>query len=157
MTVRLSMAGLASAVAAGLVLVSSCTTPDAATNANLTVADVDDEVLTNADAYEDVWLTHGRTYAEQRFSPLSEINADNVQDLGLVWSFDTEMRRGHEATPIMVDGTLYTTTSWSVVYAVDARTGDLRWRWDPEVDPARGRLACCDVVNRGVAVYEGKV
>jgi len=157
MTVRLSPAGALPVLAAGLLVLSSCAAPESEQGSSLTVADVDDEVLASAEEYGDQWLTHGRTYSEQRFSPLSGINADNVQDLGLVWSFDTEMRRGHEATPIMVNGTLYTTTSWSVVYAVDARTGELKWQWDPEVDPARGRLACCDVVNRGVAVYEGKV
>ncbi|MQA92088.1 MAG: PQQ-dependent dehydrogenase, methanol/ethanol family [Gemmatimonas sp.] len=103
------------------------------------------------------WPVHGGTHAEARFSPLDEINADNVHRLGLAWSFDTGMDRGHEATPIMVDGTLYTTGSWSVVFAVDARTGERRWSWDPQVDRERGRLACCDVVNRGVAVSEGKV
>lgn len=103
------------------------------------------------------WLAHGRTYDEQRFSPLDQINADNVQDLGLAWYFDTGTDRGLEASPIVVDGIMYTSGSWSVVFANDARTGELIWQYDPEVPKEWGFNACCDVVNRGVAVWKGKV
>jgi quinohemoprotein ethanol dehydrogenase len=103
-------------------------------------------------------LTHGLTYAEQRFSPLDQINEHTVAKLSLAWSFDTGTDRGLEATPLAVDGVLYFTGSWSIVFAVDARTGKLLWKWDPKVDQAEyGAKACCDVVNRGVAVYRGKV
>src|SRR5579883_2038358 len=80
-------------------------------------------------------------------------NASNVNRLGLAWTFDMETKRGLEATPIVVDGTMYVTGSWSIVYAVDAVTGKRLWRYDPEVSRAWGQRACCDVVNRGVAVY----
>jgi PQQ-dependent dehydrogenase (methanol/ethanol family) len=103
------------------------------------------------------WVTHGRDYGETRFSPLATIDASNVSELGLAWSYATETDRGLEATPLVVDGTMYTTGSWSVVYALDARTGEERWRWDPMVDRSYGQRACCDVVNRGAAFYEGKV
>ncbi|HLG16645.1 MAG TPA: PQQ-dependent dehydrogenase, methanol/ethanol family [Blastocatellia bacterium] len=118
---------------------------------------VDDKTLRDAEARRGDWLTHGRTYSEARFSPLDQINATSVKNLGLVWSFDTETTRGLEATPIVVDGKMYTTGSWSVVFAIDARTGKQLWKWDPEVPRAFGQKACCDVVNRGVAVYRGKV
>ncbi|MFW6200000.1 MAG: PQQ-binding-like beta-propeller repeat protein, partial [Gemmatimonadota bacterium] len=144
-------------MAAALFGAVSCTDPNEGSSPALDAVDVTDEVLANAASYEGQWLTHGRTYSEQRFSPLSRIDADNVQDLGLAWSFDTGLDRGHEATPIMVGETLYTTGSWSVVFALDARTGELLWQWDPEVDRSWAPRACCDVVNRGVAVYEGKV
>ena len=113
---------------------------------------VDDARLREADADPSDWLTHGRTYAEQRYSPLSEITAENVSRLGLAWSLDLGTSRGVEATPIAVDGILFATGPWSLVYAIDARTGELVWKYDPHVPKSVGPHACCDVVNRGVAV-----
>jgi quinohemoprotein ethanol dehydrogenase len=118
---------------------------------------VDDARLVAADADVDDWLSHGRTYAEQRFSPLDQIHAGNVGQLGLAWWLDTRTTRGLEATPLVADGVLYTTGSWSVVFAVDARTGKALWTYDPQVPRTAGRNACCDVVNRGVALYRGRV
>jgi quinohemoprotein ethanol dehydrogenase len=103
------------------------------------------------------WMSTGRDYWEQRYSPLDQINTRNVDQLGLVWSFDLDTSRGQEATPIVVDGAMYISTAWSMVKAFDARTGRLLWEFDPEVDRARGVDACCDVVNRGVAAWDGKV
>jgi quinohemoprotein ethanol dehydrogenase len=107
----------------------------------------------------DEWLTYGRTYSEQRFSPLKKINRDNVKQLGLAWyyEFDANADRGMEATPLIADGVIYTSTSWSHVYALDAKTGQLKWSYDPKVDGQKGKDACCDVVNRGVALWNGKV
>ncbi|MEM7081028.1 MAG: PQQ-dependent dehydrogenase, methanol/ethanol family, partial [Pseudomonadota bacterium] len=113
--------------------------------------------IIDADAEPHNWLTHGRTYSEQRYSPLTQINTENIGELGLAWSFDTATTRGLEATPIVVDGVMYTTATWSVVYAHNAATGELLWRFDPEVPKSWGYNACCDVVNRGVAVFEDKV
>ena len=118
---------------------------------------VDDAALRNADANSRDWLSYGRDYSETRFSPLKEINANTVKNLRLAWSFDTDTTRGLEATPIVVDGVLYTTGSWSIVFAIDARSGKLLWKWDPQVPRTFGQKACCDVVNRGVAVYRGRV
>ncbi len=103
------------------------------------------------------WLTYGRDYAETRFSPLKAITADNVKDLGVAWSFDTDSFRGLEGTPLIHDGIIYATRPWSSVFALDARTGKKLWDFDPQVDKSMGWKACCDVVNRGVALYEGKV
>ena len=118
---------------------------------------IDDARLRAADRDSANWLTHGRTYAEERFSPLRQIHAANVGELGLVWSLDLGTKRGLEATPIVVDGILFLTGTWSVVHAVDARTGELIWSWDPWVPKHHARFVCCDVVNRGVAVYRGRV
>ncbi len=118
---------------------------------------VDGARIVNADSEPGNWLAHGRTYAEQRFSPLTDINTDTVKSLGLVWSWDTGTTRGLEATPIVVDGVMYSTGSWSVVFANDARTGELIWQYDPQVKREWGKYACCDVVNRGVAVWKGRV
>jgi quinohemoprotein ethanol dehydrogenase len=120
-------------------------------------AQIDDAALRKADSRAGDWITHGRNYAETRFSPLSQINTDSVKKLGLAWSFDTDTTRGLEATPLIVDGVMYTTGSWSVVFALDARTGKQLWKWDPQVPRSFGYKACCDVVNRGVAIYKGKV
>jgi quinohemoprotein ethanol dehydrogenase len=103
------------------------------------------------------WAQHGLTPAEQRFSPLKQIDRNSVADLGLAWSYDTKSHRGLEATPLVVDGVLYATSTWSVVFAVDAKTGRELWRHDPEVPPWKARHACCDVVNRGVAYHEGQI
>jgi quinohemoprotein ethanol dehydrogenase len=103
------------------------------------------------------WLTYGRTWSEQRFVPLSDINSNNVERLGLAWYFDLPTRRGIESTPLVVDGTLYVTTSWSMVYALDARNGAEIWHYNPEVPKIWARYACCDAVNRGVAAWGDKV
>ena len=118
---------------------------------------IDDAALRKADERPGEWITHGRNYAETRFSPLKQINDGNIGTLGLAWSFDTETNRGLEATPLIVDGVMYTTGSWSIVFAIDARTGKQLWKYDPQVPHRYGPKACCDVVNRGVAVYRGKV
>lgn len=103
------------------------------------------------------WLSYGRSYSEQRFSPLTQINTKSVGELGLAWSYEFDTDRGQEATPIIKDGVLYTTTAWSKVYAFDASTGALKWSYDPKVAGEKAFDACCDVVNRGVAVWGGKV
>ena len=103
------------------------------------------------------WLAHGRTYDEQRFSPLTQIHSENVAELGVAWFQESDSKRGLEASPIVVDGVMYTTGSWSTVQAYNAQTGEELWTFDPQVPKAWGQYACCDVVNRGVAVYKGRV
>lgn len=103
------------------------------------------------------WRSHGYDDAGTRFSPLTQITPDNARELGLVWSYDLESTRGVEATPIVVDGVMYVTAPWSIVHALDVRSGKRLWTYDPEVPREKGKNACCDVVNRGVAVHEGKV
>jgi quinohemoprotein ethanol dehydrogenase len=118
---------------------------------------VDDAALVGAARAPDEWLTIGRDYAETRFSPLRSIDSTNVSRLGLAWSYDTGSLRGLEATPLVANGVLYASTPWSNVFALDARTGKELWRFDAQADRVRGARACCDVVNRGVALYDGKV
>ena len=123
----------------------------------ITIAAVDGAAIEAADQHPGDWLSHGRTYSEQRYSPLSQITPANVTTVGLAWSTELDADRGMEATPIVVDGVMYVTSAWSIVYALDAKTGARLWTFDPEVDKARGQKACCDVVNRGVAIWKGKV
>ena len=118
---------------------------------------VDAARIAAADSNPGEWITHGRTYSEQRFSPLEKINASNVGELGLAWSFDLPENRGIEATPLVADGVMYTTSAWSIVRAFDAKTGKLLWEHDPAVPKSTGVKACCDSVNRGVALWGGKV
>ncbi len=120
-------------------------------------AKVDGQFIVANAAETPEWPSVGLDYAETRFSKLKQINDGNVKDLGLVWSYALGSKRGVEATPLVVDGVMYVTASWSVVHALDARTGKKLWTYDPAVPRETGAKACCDVVNRGVALYKGKV
>src|SRR6266851_4737646 len=110
-------------------------------------ANVDAARITKADQEPANWMTYGRTYSEQRFSPLARITADNVKQLGLAWYADLDTNRGQEATPLVIDGVLYVSTAWSMVKAFDAKTGALLWSYDPAVPRVLGVRGCCDVVN----------
>ena len=114
---------------------------------------VDGKALLDAADNRSEWLTHGRTYDEQRFSPIEQINTGNVKNLGLAWYADLDTARGQEGTPLVIDGTIYTTTAWSEVKAYDAVSGKLRWEYDPKVPREAGVKLCCDVVNRGLAAW----
>lgn len=98
------------------------------------------------------WVKHGLTDAEGRYSPLGDINDKNIEGLGLAWYFDYPTNRGMESTPLVRDGVIYSTSSWSMVYAHDALSGELLWFYDPEVPRNWAIHTCCDVVNRGVAL-----
>jgi len=128
-------------------LFSACQSPENKSEP----AKVDAAAIIKADPAE--WVSHGRTYNEQRHSPLAQIDAENVDQLGLSWFFDLGTSRGIEATPIVHDGIMYVTATWNIVYALDAKTGAKIWEFDPEVDKKQAALACCDVVNRGVAIW----
>ena len=133
-------------------------TPQAAiTEEGDRVAWVDAERIRNADSEPGNWLAHGRTWSEQRFSPLDQVNVSNVGELGLAWYVDLDTNRGQEATPIVVDGVMYSTSAWSKVQAVDAKSGQLLWQYDPEVAGIWDVRACCGVQNRGAAVFRGRV
>jgi len=118
---------------------------------------ISDERLVNADATPGDWLSYGRNYAEDRYSSLNQITKENIKDLGLAWSINLETTRGIEATPLVVDGIMYLSGPWSMVYAIDARKGKRIWTFDPEVPREYGERACCDVVNRGIALYQGQI
>src|SRR5512135_689991 len=140
-----------------LAALTVCTSSAVAARSGGGAATVDGARIIAADKEPQNWLAHGRTYGEQRYSPLSQINDGNVDKLGLAWSFATATTRGLQASPIVVDGVIYTTGTWSVVWALDAKTGRQLWNYDPEVPRAWGRYLCCDAVNRGVAVWKGAV
>ena len=127
------------------------------------LAAVDANVLKNAgspqDAHPGEWLSYGRSQSETRYSPLTQINTSNVNRLGLSWTYVVGPGGGNqEATPLVWNNTIYGITNWSVVFALDARTGKELWRWDPEVNqPAVRPKICCGIVNRGLAIYNGMI
>jgi quinohemoprotein ethanol dehydrogenase len=104
------------------------------------------------------WLTYGKSQSEQRYSPLKQIDTSNVKRLGLAWSYAVGAGGGNqEGTPLVWNNTIYGITTWSVVFAVDGRTGKEIWRWDPEVNQTAMRAMTGNVVNRGIAIYDGMI
>ncbi|HUF72674.1 MAG TPA: PQQ-dependent dehydrogenase, methanol/ethanol family [Gammaproteobacteria bacterium] len=118
---------------------------------------IDRERLLNADSEPENWLTEGRDFGKSHFSTLEQINLETIGELGFAWEYQTGTSRGLEATPIVVDGVLYTSGTTGRAYAIDAATGEEIWAFDPQSDGQFNRWACCDEVNRGVAVWEGMV
>ncbi|MHC5307284.1 PQQ-dependent dehydrogenase, methanol/ethanol family [Bartonella sp. LJL80] len=114
-------------------------------------------IVLKADKQPQNWLSYGRTYSEQRYSPLNKINRKNVGGLKLDWYIDLDTNRGQEGTPLVVDGVMYVITAWSKVIALDAVSGKILWRYDPQVPGRIGVLGCCDTVNRGLAYDHGKI
>src|SRR5579862_4613414 len=120
---------------------------------------VDSAVLkktgTPADQFPGSWLTYGKSQSEQRFSSLKQIDTSNVKRLGLAWSYVVGSGGyGQEGTPLVWNNTIYGITTWSVVFALDARTGKEIWKWDPEVNQATTKGI---IANRGLALYNGMI
>jgi len=127
------------------------------TLAQTPAAPVDQERLLKANDEQGQWLSYGRTYNEQRFSPLDQINADNIEQLGLAWFADLPTNQNIESTPLMIDGVLYLTLPWSEVMALDARSGEVLWHYDPQVPGEWNINVCCGLDNRGAAAWNGKI
>ena len=151
-------AGSSSALAA-LGALWCCLTAFAAAQAGPRApGDLDAARLQAADAEPQNWFTLGRDKNGSYYSPLKNIDAGNIDRLGFAWDYDLgNPQRGQEATPIVIDGVLYTSGTWGYVYAVEAATGRELCRYDPKPNYFYGRNPCCDLVNRGVAVWKGKV
>ena len=136
-----------------LALLCGCDRRDDGEAEMVAFARVSDQRLVQAASEPAQWMTHGGTYEEQRYSRLTQINRENVGQLGLVWYADYDTNLQQEGTPLFIDGVIYVSTAWSKVYALDAATG----RDDPKVPGEWARHTCCGVVNRGVAAYDGKI
>lgn len=134
-----------------VLLLSNCSSSSEQSN------EINDRRLINADQTPSEWLTYGKNYQENRHSSLNQINKSTIDSLGLAWSIDLGTKRGLEATPIVADGVMYFTGTWSKVYAVDVRKGELIWTYDPQVPREYGEKVCCDVINRGVAIYKNSI
>ena len=131
--------------------------PEAKQNETSIVGNITDERIINHDGEPNNWMSYGLGYEEQRFSPLKKINKNTIKKLGLEWHLDMGTNRAQEATPIVVDGIMFVSSAWSKVFAIKAKTGEILWQYDPDVPKDWSRRACCDAVNRGVAVYQGHV
>lgn len=142
---------LKAAVGAALALLMASCSGGGAGNKATDTTGIDGARIIKASGEE--WLSYGRTYDEQRFSPLDQVNTGNVGELGLAWYADLDTARGQEATPLVIDGKIYVTTAWSKVKAFDATNGKPLWDYDPKVPGETGVKACCDVVNRGLAAW----
>ncbi|HVO46385.1 MAG TPA: PQQ-binding-like beta-propeller repeat protein, partial [Steroidobacteraceae bacterium] len=138
-----------------LCLISSCGRehpgPAAPAKSPSAAAHVDQARIDAADSEPGQWLTAGRDASGTYHSGLRDINETNAARLGFAWEYKLSTNRGLEATPVVVDGVMYTSGNFGKVYALDAATGAERWVYDPLGGQA-GRFACCDAVNRGVAV-----
>ncbi len=143
-----------------VLLAAACGGSDGGDGTAPSTGNVDDErIMHAAEAEPGSWLTYGQTYREQRFSTLDQVTRDNVQDLGLAWTKAIGgPRERMQGTPLVVDGVIYATNGWGVIYALDAATGEEIWTHDPKTDRTYVKYSCCGgVANRGVAVYKGKV
>jgi PQQ-dependent dehydrogenase (methanol/ethanol family) len=107
----------------------------------------------------DGWPMYGQNYSNTRFSPLTQINTENVNKLRLAFSLQLGSLRSNESTPIVIGDTMYVTTSWGpkYVYALDAKTGERKWTYEPEIPDDVLQYACCDVNGRGVTYSNGKI
>jgi PQQ-dependent dehydrogenase (methanol/ethanol family) len=108
------------------------------------------------------WVMAPKNYANTRYSGLDQINAGNIANLHVAWTFSVGAARGQEAAPLVVDGTMYVVSPYVLpnpnqVFALDAATGDLNWSYTPKPNPSAMGVACCDVVSRGIAYDNGKI
>jgi len=148
---------LAIVVAAGLSACGKAPEGPAAQPAPLPTGKLDAARLQAVAAEPGQWLTSGRDFGKTHYSPLDQINQQNVGKLGFAWHYETGTVRGMEATPVVIDDVMYVTGVAGRVYALAAATGKLLWQFEPQVDYRYARSACCDIVNRGLAVWQGKV
>lgn len=144
-----------SLLAIGFVVAAPLTV--AAAGKKASAANVDQRRLVEAGNDPLNWITRGGNTDEHHYSPLDQIDSSNIGRLGLAWYGEFDTNRGQEATPLVIDGVLYTSTAWSKVYAYDAATGKQLWFYDPKVPGKKAPDGCCDVVNRGVAAWNGKI
>jgi PQQ-dependent dehydrogenase (methanol/ethanol family) len=122
------------------------------------MASANDDLMTQMDDPKQ-WAIQTGDYANQRYSELDQINADNVGDLQVAWTFSTGVLRGHEGSPLVIGDTMYVHTPFpNIVYALDlANEGKIKWKYEPRQDPEVIPVMCCDTVNRGVAYADGKI
>ena len=133
------------------------TAPATLPAASMQSAGIDAARLRDAERMSEDWIMDGRTYSAQRYSPLQQIDENNVSELGLEWYFELDTLRGVEGTPLVSQGVLYNVSAWNITTAHDAKTGKLLWAFDPKVPREWGRYACCEPVARGLALWANHV
>lgn len=122
-----------------------------------TIGNVTEERLLNADSEPESWFTGGRGYKQSYYSPLKDIHESNVQQLGFAWQYDIDFETAFQATPIVIDGTLFTAGNKGNVYALNAANGETLWSFEPKIQAEVFDNHCCGGPNRGVAVWKGVV
>ncbi len=133
------------------------TSSDSTAASSAMAANVSQDRLLNAVNEPGQWMMVGGTYDERHYSPLDEIDRDNVNELGLAWYADYDINLSQQGTPLYIDGVIYVSTAWSMVNAFDARTGELLWHYDPQTNREIVSKVCCGIVNRGIAAFEGNI
>ena len=118
---------------------------------------VTDDMLLNADKDASNWLLYGRDYQTTRYSPLATVNKGNIKNLKAAWNLSFGVLDGQDSQAVVVNGTVYVTSSYNKVWSVDGATGKVNWKYERELPGDVFPKLCCDVVNRGVAVYKNKV
>lgn len=118
---------------------------------------VTDDMLLNADKDASNWLLYGRDYQTTRYSPLAQINQGNIKKMKATWNLSFGVLDGQDSQAVVVNGTVYVTSSYNKVWSVDGATGKVNWKYERELPGDVFPKLCCDVVNRGVAVYKNKV
>src|SRR4051794_27440813 len=113
-----------------------------------------------APADDGQWIMPAKNFASTRYSELTEINTDNVKNLRVDFTFSTGVNKGHEAAPLVVGSTMYIVSPYpNILYALDLRQpgAPMKWKYEPQPEPAAQGVACCDVVNRGAAYSNGRI
>lgn len=154
---KLDLGRATMAIALGMAIAGSVAAWGTQSESAYARGEVNDQRMLDAASEPENWIVNGGTYAGQYYSTLDQITPANVGELAPAWYFELDTDRGQKSEPLVVDGVMYISTAWSKLYALDARTGEQLWAYDPQVPGEFGARACCDVVNRGAAVYQGKV
>ena len=137
----------------------SCSKQPQSKNKASASGSIEGKLTVPAAAEDGQWLMAAKDYANTRYSALDQINTGNVGNLREAWSFSTGATNGHEAAPLVVGDTMYVVTPFpNMLYALDLKNGGtLKWSYDPKASPAAKGVACCDVVNRGAAYWNGRI
>ena len=136
---------------------AACDQSPSKTDNKINIGDINTERLINSDQEPGAWLTGGRDYQQSYFSPLKTINKNNVNQLGFAWEYEIDTTHGFQATPTVVDGIMFSSGPKGAVYALNAKTGEQRWHFEPAIDDSVMAKLCCGPVNRGLVVWQGLV
>lgn len=157
LTVKRSFRVMITGCLTGLFLAACAPSDVAPSESDAIDSSANRQAMMDAETKLDGWFTTGGRFGETHYSTLDQINRDTVAELGFAWDYNLFTTRGIESTPVIVDGVAFGTGTWGTTYAVDAKTGEEKWVFVPEVDGQFAKDACCDIVNRGVAVWDGLV
>jgi quinohemoprotein ethanol dehydrogenase len=148
---------LAHTLSASVLFSAANATAANADNTREIQANITTKRLLDSYAAPNDWLMGGRDYQQSYYSPLTSLSRENIGQLGFAWQYEIATKDGFEATPIVVDGVMFTSGPRGAVYVLDAKTGSELWTFKPDIDVSVVGKICCGPVNRGVAVWQGLV